>query len=196
MLSCEGIMIASISGTLSFRGTRYVLVDVAGVGYKLFTSLETMKLLPQTGTAGKLFTHLYVRENAMELYGFSTMAELEFFEMLISISGIGPKSAIGVLSVAPLDTLKRAIATGESSYLTKISGIGNKIAQKMIVELRDKLAGEGGVAVGIDDVDALDALVSLGYTMREAREALHKLPPELTTIDEKIKAALKQLGGR
>ena len=186
-------MIASLSGKLTFRGTKYVLVDVGGIGYKLSCSLETLKMLPKTGEHVQLFTHLYVRENALDLYGFSTMAELEFFEMLISISGIGPKSAIGVLSVAPLDSLKRAIATGESSYLTKISGIGKKIAQKMIVELLDKLSGPGGVMVGTDESDALDALVSLGYSVREARDALHALPAELSTIDEKIKAALKTL---
>lgn len=189
-------MIAHISGTLFFRGTKYLIVNVGGVGYKLSASLETLKTLPRVGEPVELYTHLYVRENALDLYGFSTMAELEFFEMLISISGIGPKSAIGVLSVAPLDSLKRAIATGETSYLTKISGIGKKIAEKMIVELRDKLSGPGGVVEPGTESDALDALVSLGYSVREARDVLHKIPPEAATVDEKIKAALKMLGGR
>ncbi|MEK7576195.1 MAG: Holliday junction branch migration protein RuvA, partial [Patescibacteria group bacterium] len=144
------------------------------------------------GSKVNLYTHLYVRENAMELYGFCSMAELEFFEMLICISGIGPKSAVGVLSVAPIDSLKRAIASGESSYLTKVSGIGRRIAEKIILELRDKLGGVDGVVLGSDDTDALDALIALGYNAREAREALHKVSPE-KSIDEKIKTALKSL---
>src|SRR3989344_4807077 len=144
-------MIAHLSGTLLFRGTRYVIVDVSGVGYKLFTSLETLKTLPaKISEPIKLFTHLYVRETALELYGFASMAELEFFEQLIGISGIGPKSALGILSVAPLDSLKHAIASGETTYLTKISGIGKKIAEKIIVELRDKLGGHDGAPMTSD----------------------------------------------
>ncbi len=190
-------MISHLSGTLLFRGTRHVLIDIAGVGYKVFVSLETFKTLPvKVGEPIKLFTHLHVRETALELYGFASMAELEFFEMLISISGIGPKSALGILSVAPLDSLKRAIASGETTYLTKISGIGKKIAEKIIVELRDKLGGPDGGVFSSDESDALDALVSLGYNIREARDALRKVPPALETIDQKIKAALKMLGAR
>jgi len=187
-------MIAHLSGVLLFRGSKYILVDVSGVGYKVHISLETAKTLPKKGEQTELFTHLYVRENALELYGFATMAELEFFEMLIAISGIGPRSALGILSVAPLDTLKRAIASGDASYLTKVSGIGKKIAEKIVVELRDKLAGEAEVAAFPDMSDALDALVSLGYSTREAREALHKISAEAASIDAKVKAALKILG--
>ena len=190
-------MISHLSGTLLFRGTRYVLIDVAGVGYKVFVPLETFKVLPtKIGEPVTVFTHLHGRETALELYGFATMAELEFFEQLIGISGIGPKSALGILSVAPLDSLKRAIASGETTYLTKISGIGKKIAEKIIVELRDKLGGPDGAPMTSDETDALDALVSLGYNIREARDALHKVPHTLVTIDQKIKAALKMLGGR
>lgn len=189
-------MIAHLSGTVLFRGTKFILLDVGGVGYRLTISFETLKSIGQQGTRASLHTHLYVRETAIELYGFSTMSELEFFEMLIGISGIGPKSAIGVLSVAPLDSLKRAIASGEVSYLTKVSGIGRRIAEKIILELKEKLAGVAGAMVGSDESDALDALVSLGYTVREARDALHKTTGTPATIDEKIKEALKLLGGR
>lgn len=187
-------MIAHLSGILVFRGTKYLIIDVAGVGYKVSVSSETVKLLPKKDERVELFTYLVVRETALELYGFTAMAELEFFEMLIGISGIGPKSAIGVLSVAPLDSLKRAIASGETSYLTKISGIGKKIAEKMILELRDKLGGMDGAPVSQSESDALDALVSLGYSTREAREALHKVSDTAESIDEKIKSALKILG--
>ncbi len=190
-------MIAHLSGTILFRGIKYVIIDVGGVGYKLFTSFETLKTLPtKVGEPAKLFTHLHVRETALELYGFATMAELEFFEMLIGISGIGPKSALGILSVSPLDSLKRAIASGEITYLTKISGIGKKIAEKIIVELRDKLGGPDGAPMTSDESDALDALVSLGYNVREARDALRGVVDHTQPIDKKIKEALKQLGKR
>lgn len=187
-------MISHLSGTLLFRTSRYIVIDVGGVGYKIFISSETQKLLPQKGGQIRLFTHLYVRESALELYGFPTMAELEFFEMLIAISGIGPRSAIGILSVAPLDLLKRAIASGETAYLTKVSGIGKKIAEKIMIELRDKLAGEGGDAGAGGFSDALDALVSLGYSTKEAREALQKTSKDAETLDQKIKEALQILG--
>lgn len=187
-------MIAHLSGTIQFRGTKFLIVDVGGVGYKVTTSLETLKSAGEQGAKISLFTYLYVRETAMELYGFNSIAELEFFEMLIGISGIGPKSAVGVLSVAPIDSLKRAIASGESSYLTKVSGIGRRIAEKIILELKDKLGGVDGFVFTSEDTDALDALVALGYNAREAREALHRTSPE-KSIDEKIKEALRALGG-
>ena len=188
-------MIAHLEGTLLFRGTRSIIIDVHGVGYKIAVSLETFKQIPQKGGVVRLFTHLHVREDALELYGFSTMAELDFFVMLIGISGIGPKSAIGVLSVAPVDTLKRAIASGDSAYLTKISGIGKRIAEKMIVELREKLAGATGGAIGNESADAIDALASLGYSVKEAREALQKVSKDSVSLDAKIREALKILGG-
>jgi holliday junction DNA helicase RuvA len=188
-------MIAHLEGKLLFRGSKYVLVDVAGVGYKAFTSQETLKHIGVKDERVALHTYLYVRETALELYGFLTMAELEMFELLIGISGIGPRSAVGVLSVAPLDSLKRAIASGEITYLTKISGIGKRIAEKIIMELRDKLGGPGGIAASPEDADALDALISLGYSAHEAREALQKIPEGTGGVDLRLKAALKMLGG-
>jgi holliday junction DNA helicase RuvA len=187
-------MIAHLKGTLLFRGPKHLIIDVGGVGYKISTSAETFKMLPKKGESVELFTHLYVRETAMELYGFSTMAELEFFEMLIGISGIGPRSALGVLSVAPLDSLKKAIASGETDYLTKVSGIGKKVAEKIILELGDKLAGDIGTQPSREMSDVLDALQALGYSAKEARETIHKIPAEADTMDKKIKEALRLLG--
>jgi len=177
-----------------FRGLKYILIDVNGVGYKVFSSLETQKTLPKKGEQVSLFTHLAVRETALELYGFATLAELEMFEMLIAISGIGPRSATSVLSVAPLDMLKRAIASGDTSYLTKVSGIGKKVSEKIILELRDKLGAEDGEAQAPDLSDALDALVALGYSAKEARDALHKVSGDAPSLDQKIKEALRILG--
>jgi len=188
-------MIAYISGQVLFRASRYILVDVSGVGYKLNISLETLGTLkPEKGKRVELFTHLYVRENALDLYGFATMAELEFFELLIGISGIGPKSAINVLSLAPLDSLKRAISSGDTVSLTKVSGIGKRIAEKIILELRDKLGRGESSPVGEDEEQVIDALVSLGYTAKEARDALRKISDKSLTLNLRIKAALKILG--
>ncbi|MEK7643115.1 MAG: Holliday junction branch migration protein RuvA [Patescibacteria group bacterium] len=187
-------MIARLEGKVLFRGTRFLIIDTQGVGYKVFTSLESLKLIDPKELSCELFTHLYVRENALELYGFATMAELEFFEVLIGISGVGPKSALNILSVVPLDTLKRAIATGDTTYLTKISGIGKKTAEKIIIELRDKLAGIAGPASDHNTLDAIDALVSLGYSEREARSALKDVSGDAETVDAKIREALRSLG--
>ena len=138
-----------------------------------------------------------VREDALDLYGFQNQTELEFFEMLISVSGIGPKGALGILNVAPVDHLKEAIAMGDTAALTKVSGIGSKSAQKIILELRDKLGGHesetGGTMLG-DERDAIEGLVALGYAERSAREALKKVPPEIKGTGARIKGALKQLG--
>ncbi|MEK7139933.1 MAG: Holliday junction branch migration protein RuvA [Patescibacteria group bacterium] len=186
-------MIGHLKGTVSFTGTGYVLIDVRGVGYKVRVSQNTLATLHHE-TETSLFTHLAVRENALDLYGFSTRAELEFFEMLISVSGIGPKTALAILSLASADTLKRAIAGGDAAYLTKVSGIGKKNAGKIVVELKDKLGGADAAArilIGAD-AEALEALEALGYSMRDARESVAKAKGE--TAQEKIRDALRTLG--
>ena len=189
-------MIGHAEGKIIFKGERYVVLDVGGVGYKVFVVASSYRNL-SVGESAKLWTLLHVKEDALELYGFSHQAELEFFESLISISGIGPKSALGVLSLAPVDTIKRAIASGDTSYLTKISGIGRKTAEKIILELKDKM-GFGKVSFGgeefKEDADILDALLALGYSQREAREILQKVPSFVKGREQRLKEALKMLG--
>lgn len=146
-----------------------------------------------------LWIHSHIREDAFDLYGFLDRQELEFFEMLINVSGIGPKGALVILGVAPIETLKRAIGTGDTSYLTKISGIGRKTAEKIVLELRDKISDkvkniESGTSLQ-EELDVLEALKSLGYSQNEARGALKKVPQEANT-NTKIKEALKILGGK
>ena len=186
-------MIGHIEGKLLFKGERHVVLDVGGVGYKIFVAAGTRKNLELEKNA-KLWTHLHVKENALELYGFLHQAELEFFESLILISGIGPKSALGVLSLAPVDALKRAISSGDTSYLTKVSGIGRKTAEKIVLELKDKLGfgktGFGGEGMK-EDSDILDALVSLGYSQRDAREMIQKIPADMKGREKRLKEALK-----
>lgn len=181
-----------------FKGEKYAIVDVAGVGYKVFLSPEVSRKIPEKGGSVKLWTHLHVREDALELYGFLHLPELDLFESLINISGVGPRTALGVLGAGSIDSLRRAIASGDSSYLTRVSGIGRKTAEKIILELKEKMAGKG-VSVSApelrEEVDALDALISLGYSQREAREALQDAGKDLSA-EKRIKEALKKLGRR
>jgi len=190
-------MITQLSGNITFTGNNYVVLDVAGVGYKVHVSLDTLRALTKERQHTlSLWTHLAVRETSLDLYGFLEHSELEFFEMLITISGIGPKSALGILSVAPVDTIKHAIASGDTSYLTKVSGIGKKNAEKIVVELRDKLGGAHALPGTMlkEDADVIAVLQSIGYTVREARDALKGVSKDTVGTSEKIKEALRQLG--
>lgn len=192
-------MISLLQGTIEFKAERFVIINANGVGYKAFVPTEVLRTV-HLGESAKLWTHLQVREDALELYGFQTFAEMSFFETLISVSGVGPKSALGILGIAPLDSLKRAIAAGETVYLTKVSGIGKKMAEKIIVELRDKLGGEG-VSDAMrqelqSDADVLDALAALGYSAREARDVLAAIPQEVSGTQKRLQEALRMLGGK
>ena len=191
-------MIAHLSGTILFAGDRYIVIETAGVGYKVRVTVDTLqKLRENDDKKVSLWIHAAVREDALDLYGFQNQNELEFFEMLISVSGIGPKGALGILNVAPVEHLKEAIAMGDTGALTKVSGIGSKSAQKIILELRDKRVGHenenGGTMLG-DERDAIDGLVALGYAERIAREALKKVSTDIKGTSARIKEALKQLG--
>jgi Holliday junction DNA helicase RuvA len=183
-----------LKGTVESNTDKYAILDVNGVGYKVYISGNTFKNLPKKGREIKLYTHLYVRENIMDLYGFLNPEELEIFELLISISGIGPKGALSVLTVASIETLKKAIANEESSILTKVSGIGKKMAEKIILELKSKIGDEFiGKGVGIDS-EAIDALISLGYKLKDAREVLKKVPKDIEGVEDRVREALKMLG--
>lgn len=183
---------------MKMRGDKFVIIDVRGVGYKIFVLPGALRAAKKNDNSLRLWTHLHVRENALELYGFMEYPELEFFETLIQISGIGPKSALGILGVAPLDTLKRAISSGEISYLTKVSGIGKKTAERVIIELRDKMGelGEADKTMFKEEQDVLAAIVSLGYSANEAKEALKQVPENIKGINDRIKETLRILGGR
>ncbi|MEK7162362.1 MAG: Holliday junction branch migration protein RuvA, partial [Patescibacteria group bacterium] len=164
-------------------------------GYKVFVNAETLKRAGKLERA-KIWTHLYQREDTIELYGFLTEGELEFFETLIGVPGVGPKTALGILNVATIDTLKRAIASGELSYLTKVSGIGRKTAEKIMVELREKFGKVVSQGPELkEEQDALEALESLGYSAREAREAMRQVPESIQGTSKRVKEALKILGG-
>lgn len=186
-------MISQIKGKLSYKGTGCAIVDVSGVGYKIHTTLDEVADMKE-GDDVNFWTHLVVRENALDIYGFRNMKNLDFFKLLIGVSGIGPKSAMNILTIVGVETLVSAISSGDMSYLTKVSGIGKKNAQKIIIELKDKIEIGTNDVVGLkkEDADVVEALKSLGYTARDARESL-RLVDENATTSEKIKNALKNL---
>jgi len=187
-------MISSLSGTVKYKDLNTVVVDVNGVGYKVHVSTETA-LDISAGSPVFLWTHLAVRENALDLFGFLEKESLETFELLITISGIGPKTALGILNVASPETLRQAVASSDTSYLTRVSGIGKKNAEKIVLELKDKLktTAEDRSVDARSEGDALEALVSLGYNERDAREALKKVAKEVIGAAERVKQALKIL---
>ncbi|MEI6280653.1 MAG: Holliday junction branch migration protein RuvA [bacterium] len=185
-------MIGSIKGKIILKTEKFILVETNGVGYKVNASLDVLSKKYKLGDEIFLFIHTHVREDALDLYGFLDQEELKFFEMLINVSGIGPRSALAILGIASIETLRKAIGTGDTSYLTKISGIGRKTAEKIVIELRDKMGTiltDGSLQL---ELDALEALKSLGYSQSEARDALKKVSPD-TNTNTKIREALKIL---
>ena len=172
---------------------RGIVIDVSGVGYRVHLVKEHVQKLA-IGDNISLLTHLAVRENALDLYGFENAETLDYFELLITVPGIGPKSALAVLALAAPEVLRRAILADDTTYLTRVSGIGRKSAEKIIVSLKDKLGRLGTAESGLlaGEVEAIEALQSLGYTLAEARAALKDTPAVDT--GEKVKAALKRLG--
>lgn len=185
-------MIASLKGKIIAEKDRYVVLDVLGVGYKVYTLTEN--LLP-INKEKEIFFYIYshIREDAFDLYGFLEEKEMEFFELLLSISGIGPKSALNILSVASIETLKKAISQNDLPYLTKISGIGRKTAERMVIELRDKVGKMADDSSLSYELDALEALKSLGYNQAVARDVLKQVEGAKDT-NTKVREALKILG--
>ena len=191
-------MISKLTGQIAHIDLKYIVIDVAGVGYKVSATASTISTIGKDKRQITLWTYLAVRENAMDLYGFLSIIELNFFELLITISGIGPKTALSIMNSASIETLETAVQTGESSHLTKISGIGKKIAEKIVMELKDKVekiahTPESKTAMR-NDSDALEALKSLGYNQNEARQALKEVSKKVEKTSDKIKEALKILG--
>ncbi len=189
-------MIGRLCGTLLEKHPTQLLVDVGGVGYELEVPMSTFYNLPAAGEQVTLLTHFVVREDAQLLYGFLSAKERELFRTLIRISGVGPKLALAVLSGMTVDDLTQAVAMQETGRLTKIPGIGKKTAERLLLELKGKLAdalpGAPGAGASSAAREALDALLALGYSDKEAAPALKQLPPDLS-LEEMIRQALKLL---
>lgn len=189
-------MIGRLTGSVVVREGTYAIIDVGGIGYKVFASKETLVELGQKKDSPvSVWTYLAVREDALDLYGFIEKDSLRFFELLLSVSGIGPKSALAILNIAPVKTLESAIASGDPSHLTKTTGIGRKKAEKIILELKDKIEMlEGEIDAHREAEDVMEALQALGYSRRDAQEALKKIPKGTASTEVKIKEVLKLLG--
>jgi len=188
-------MIGRISGTLLEKHPPQVVVMSHGVGYELDVPMSTFYNLPRTGDPVELLTHFVVREDAQLLFGFLTATERTAFRQLLKVNGVGPKVALSVLSGLSVDDLSIAVASQDAARLTKVPGIGRKTADRIVLELRDKLAGAIGAAAPATSSpgsDVLNALLGLGYNEREAAAAVKQLPADLPLTDA-IRQALKQL---
>jgi len=189
-------MIGRLSGVIAEKTPPQVLIDVAGVGYEVDVPMSTFFNLGQLGERAVLLTHLTVREDAHQLFGFLTHEERATFRLLIKISGVGPKMALGLLSGLSVAELAQAVSRQEAGRLTKVPGIGKKTAERLLLELKGKLGADMGAAHGPAASDAqadiLQALLALGYNDKEAAAALKALPPEVGVSDG-IKLALKAL---
>lgn len=202
-------MIALIEGTLVEKGeNELIIMTTGGVGYRLMCSVNTVSAVPTKGETCRFYTHMSVREDAMELYGFLHKDEREMFRRLISVSGIGPKSALFVLGSMPLSDLRMAILTGDVNALSRAPGVGKKTAQRMSLELKDKLTQDAlNSGVVMDDIaipsdeapatdafgEAIQALKTLGYSPQEAISALKGVKDKADTADELIKLALRHM---
>lgn len=198
-------MFYSITGKVVYFDTQCVALDCNGVAFKCFTTMNTLKSVAEKGVTVTLYTHLNVREDALDLYGFSTEKEMDCFKLLLSVSGVGPKVALAILSEMTAEKLAICIASNDTKAITKANGVGPKVAQRVVLELKDKLAkGLDLGAVGIEieaagiatqqgnAAEAVSALTMLGYSQSEAAVAVGKLDGSLS-VEELIKLALKQL---
>lgn len=183
-------MIGYLKGQTIDKEEKYLVLETSGVGYKVYASLETIQSSPLFEQR-ELWIHHVIREDASDLYGFSSKDALKFFEMLITVSGIGPKTALGILNATTVGALKRAISTGDTSHLVKVGGIGKKNADKIVLELKGKFDDEGEVTFK-EEVDALEALKAMGFDHKSAREALKDAAG--STTEERVRYALKSLG--
>ncbi|MDX2140454.1 MAG: Holliday junction branch migration protein RuvA [Chloroflexota bacterium] len=186
-------MIASIQGHISAVGADYVIIVVGGLGLKVFT---TPAAISQQGSDVLLHTALIVREDALTLYGFPTLSERELFDLITTVSGIGPRLGLAILSHMSMERLRQAVLNKQPELLTRVPGIGKKLAEKIVFELRDKLRGAAGVAAIADtandvDADVLEALITFGYSQSEASAAIKAINTDVAhDFEERMRAAL------
>lgn len=189
-------MISHLRGKLIARNSDSVVLEVNGVGYRVRVPANQIDALGAEDAPVALYTHLHVREDEMSLYGFQTEAELGLFELLLTVSGIGPKGALGVLAAAPVEMIRLAIGQGNLGVLTSFPGIGKKTAERLVLELKTKvdLTGlEEGAGSPLDE-EVIGALLNLGYSAAESRRAASSVPSSVKTLEERIRAALRYLG--
>ena len=199
-------MIYNVRGTLTYTDINYAVVECGGVGFKCFVSMTTLKELPPLGKEANLYTYLAVREDAMDLFGFATQQELDAFKLLITVSGVGPKAAMAVLSVLPPDRLSIAVSSGDVKSIQSAQGVGKKTAERIVLELKDKMLGISpsnaaavqsiqAVASNSDAQEAVEVLVSLGFNQSDAATVVGAMDKGLS-VDDMIRKGLKQLSSQ
>ena len=190
-------MIATLEGTLEYRGDNSIIVNVGGIGFRVYVPASTLSQLGAVKGRVSLYTHLHVREDNISLYGFASSEELTLFKSLISVSGIGTKLALSLLSALNPEQLVMAITSGDIDLLSQTPGIGKKMASRLVVELRGKLEKdwrEMALPLAPERVDVIAAVTGLGYSVMEATKAISKLPDsEGLSLEEKVKIALQQM---
>lgn len=196
-------MIYNLKGKLTVCDVNFIVVECGGVGFKCFTTLNTVKQIGKVGSEVNVFTHLSVREDAMDLYAFATPAELDSFKLLITVSGIGPKAAVSILSELTPDRLALCIASGDAKSITAAQGVGKKTAERVVLELKDKMNGivSESVSSSVNNASSIEssyaseavaALVALGYSQSDAAVVVGSLDNSMS-VDEMIRHGLKQL---
>jgi Holliday junction DNA helicase RuvA len=192
-------MIAGLQGKLQTIGSNWAIINVGGISFQVYMPTSTLSTLGAIGEEVELYTHLHLREDNATLYGFATAEELGLFQTVTTVSGVGPKLALAMLSAMSVEKLTMAIATGSADLLAEIPGIGKKMANRLILELKGKIAAGWLAPAGLaeENADVLAALTSLGYSVREATHAVASLPQDQKlSLEEKIKLALQYFGGK
>ncbi|MDP9313087.1 MAG: Holliday junction branch migration protein RuvA [Chloroflexota bacterium] len=197
-------MIASLRGNLLLASTDYAIVETSGVGFQVFAPRPVLQALGAVGSEVRLYTYLHVREDALVLYGFSSLDQRSFFETLLSVTGVGPRMALGLLSAAPVDQIHLAIATENTALLAQVPGIGKKTAARLVLELKGKLDLSKMMPAGTTTTPAASSLnaelqeilTSLGYSALEAQSAVASLPADAPPeLEERLRLALRYFGG-
>ncbi len=198
-------MIYNVKGILTYTDPNFAVVECGGVGFKCFVSMTTLKELPSIGSEVNLFTYMSVREDALDLFGFFNVDELEAFKLLISVSGIGPKAAIAILSVLTPSRLSLAVSSGDVRSIQTAQGVGKKTAERVVLELKDKMLGFGTSQADIQNVqsvassdeaqEAVEVLVSLGFNQSDAAKVIGAMDKSLSA-DEMVRKGLRQLSSQ
>lgn len=189
-------MIAFLRGRIINKNANYLIIETSDIGYQVFVG-ENFWNDVRLGQEIETYIHHQIREDASDLYGFKTLDDLELFNLLLTVSGVGPKSALGVMSAASASDIKETIVRGDANLLTKVAGIGKKTAERLVLELKNKVLRSGSSSSALADgsvgSDELDALMSLGYSLVEARSALSLVATDVVDSGERVKAALQKM---
>lgn len=198
-------MIYNVKGKLTYTDPNFAVVECGGVGFKCFVSMTTLRELPSIGNEVNLYTYMSVREDALDLFGFYDTDELEAFKLLISVSGIGPKAAIAILSVLSPSKLSVAVSSGDVRSITTAQGVGKKTAERVVLELKDKMVGLGGSAQAVQNVqsvaassdaqEAVEVLVSLGFNQSDAATVVGAMDKSLS-VDDMVRKGLRELSSQ